>query len=320
MDSTPDVTVVIPTRNRWHLLSRHALPSALGQQGVTVEAIVVDDGSTDGTADRVVALDDPRIRLVQDGGSRGPAAARNAGVAEARAEWVAFLDDDDLWAPDKLALQLAALGDADWGYTGAVVVDDSLVPTDELPLASPVGLADRLRHGNVLTGGGSAVVVRRAVFRELGGFDESLYYVEDWDLWRRLAEHGPAAVREEVLVATLDHEQRALFNHADAVLASIDALLTAHGATRDDRRTALEWLANQHARVGRQGAAARLYARAAIAYRSPGNLVAAAGALFGARGLHTASKLLTRVRGGSHLDLDRHPPAVAPAWLESFRA
>ncbi len=320
MDSTPDVSVVIPTRDRWHLLSRHALRSALCQQGVTVEVIVVDDGSRDGTADRVAALEDARVRLVRDGGSRGPAAARNAGAEEARAEWVAFLDDDDLWAPDKLALQLAALGDADWGYTGAVVVDEALVPTDELPLASPVGLAERLRHGNVVTGGGSAVVVRRTVLRELGGFDESLYYVEDWDLWRRLAEHGTAAVREEVLVATLDHEQRALFRDAGAVLEAIDALLTAHGGTRDDRRAALEWLANQHARVGRHAAAARLYARAAFAYRSPGNLVAAAGALFGARGLHTASRALTRVRGGSHLDLDRHPPTVTPAWLESFRA
>ncbi len=320
MDRTPDVSVVIPTRDRWHLLSRHALPSALGQEGVTVEVIVVDDGSTDGTADRVVALDDPRVRLVRDGGSRGPAAARNAGVAEARAEWVAFLDDDDLWAPEKLALQIGALGDADWGYTGAVVVDESLVPIDELPVASPVGLAERLRHGNILAGGGSAVVVRRAVLRELGGFDESLFYVEDWDLWRRLAEHGTAAVREEVLVATLDHGQRALFEYADVVLESIDAVLTAHGGTRDDRRTALEWLANQHAHVGHHAAAARLYARAAVTYRSPGNLAAAAGALFGARGLHAVSTALTRIRGGSHLDLDRHPPAVAPAWLEPFRA
>ena len=319
MDRAPDVSVVIPTRDRWHLLSRHALPSALGQEGVTVEVIVVDDGSTDGTPDRVAALGDPRVRLVRDGGSRGAAAARNAGVAEARSEWIAFLDDDDLWAPDKLALQLDVLGGADWGYTGAVVVDASLTPIDELPLASPVGLAERLRHGNIVTGGGSAVVVRRAVLGELRGFDESLFYVEDWDLWRRLAEHGAAAVRDEVLVATLDHEQRTLFRDTGAVLDAIDALLAANGGTRADRRTALEWLANQHARVGRHAAAARLYARAAIAYRSPGNLVAAAGALFGARGLRTASKALTRVRGGSHLDLDRHPPAVAPAWLESFR-
>ena len=104
------VSVIIPTHDRCERL-RLALRSALAQRGVDVEVIVVDDGSSDGTRAFVEGLKDPRVRLVHNEVAMGESGARNRGISEAGRAWVAFLDDDDLWAPDKLASQLDALQD-----------------------------------------------------------------------------------------------------------------------------------------------------------------------------------------------------------------
>src|SRR5439155_20114090 len=114
MTSLPEVSVVIPRRNRWPLLAAHALPSALCQEEVELEVIVVDDGSTDGTPSRLELLADSRLHVRPLEKSRGVAAARNAGIEEARGEWIAFLDDDDLWSPRKLRTHVDALGGAAW--------------------------------------------------------------------------------------------------------------------------------------------------------------------------------------------------------------
>ena len=103
----PEVSVVIPTRDRSRLLGL-TLHSVLWQRGVVVVVVVVDDGSTDDTAQTVAGLADPRVRLVRHDTAQGVSAARNRGITEAHGRWVAFLDDDDLWAPDKLACQLQA--------------------------------------------------------------------------------------------------------------------------------------------------------------------------------------------------------------------
>jgi glycosyltransferase involved in cell wall biosynthesis len=102
----PEVSVVIPTRNRWPMLSTHALPSALAQEDVDLEIVVVDDASGDGTAARVAELGDPRVRVVRNETNRRLPASRNVGAEEARGTWLAFLDDDDLWSPRKLRAQL----------------------------------------------------------------------------------------------------------------------------------------------------------------------------------------------------------------------
>ena len=117
-----EVSVIIPTRNRSKLLEL-SLRSVLWQRSVDFETIVVDDGSTDDTPRMLRSLGD-RIRVFRHERSQGVSAARNRGIAEARGEWVAFLDDDDLWAPDKLELQLQALrrDDRRWAYAGAVEI------------------------------------------------------------------------------------------------------------------------------------------------------------------------------------------------------
>src|ERR1043166_1854397 len=105
----PLVSVVLPTYNRAHTLAR-AVRSVLAQSHRHLEIVVVDDGSTDATVALVqkLALEDPRVRLVQQA-NRGPAAARNTGVRQARGEFVAFQDSDDEWLVEKLERQLAAL-------------------------------------------------------------------------------------------------------------------------------------------------------------------------------------------------------------------
>src|SRR5947209_3023883 len=101
----PEVTVVIPTHNRRARLAV-TLRTALEQVDVDHEVVVIDEASSDGTADFLAAVHDRRVRVVRHEPAQGLPAARNAGIAVAQGRWVAFLDDDDLWAPDKLASQL----------------------------------------------------------------------------------------------------------------------------------------------------------------------------------------------------------------------
>src|SRR4051794_9306561 len=112
----PGVTVVIPTFNRWRVLSARALPSALAQEDVDLEVVVVVDGSTDETASGLESLEDERVRVVRHARPLGLHRARNAGIAAARGEWVAFLDDDDVWAPWKLRTQLALVNEANASF------------------------------------------------------------------------------------------------------------------------------------------------------------------------------------------------------------
>jgi glycosyltransferase involved in cell wall biosynthesis len=191
------VSVIVPTRDRSATL-RVTLRSILAQP-VDLEVIVVDDGTGD-AAKRVCAdLDDERVRRVPSGGCASAAAARNVGIESARGELVAFCDDDDLWAPDRLPVLMRAIGASPWACSGAVHVDIDLKIIGHQRVR-PTDLA-RLEIENVIPGGGSGVVVRRAALREIGGFDVGLAHSEDWELWIRLAKLGAPAVVDHPLVA-----------------------------------------------------------------------------------------------------------------------
>jgi hypothetical protein len=193
----PLISVIVPTRDRTSTLWT-ALRSILAQR-VRLEVIVVDDG-TDDAADRVcAAIADDRVRMIASGGCTNAAAARNLGLAQARAEWIAFCDDDDLWAPDRLEVMIAAIGDAHWACSGAVHVDADLAIIGH----QRVGANDlaRIDLDNVVPGGGSGVIARRSALRETGGFDAQFAHSEDWDLWTRLAGLGAPAIVDRPLVA-----------------------------------------------------------------------------------------------------------------------
>lgn len=200
----PRVSVVIPAYNAERFIG-DALDSVMAQTFRDVEVIVVDDGSTDGTGEIVRSYGEP-VRLV-DQANAGPSAARNRGVREAKSELVAFLDADDRWLPEKLALQVPLLdGNAgtDLVHCRVQLIDASgqPMPTPRLPAPSGRIFHDLLER-NVL--GTSAVVVRKARVEQVGGFPEDMKWAEDWLLWLRLAQHCQVGCVEEVLVQHREH-------------------------------------------------------------------------------------------------------------------
>jgi Glycosyl transferase family 2 len=254
----PDVSVVIPTHNRRRLLGQ-TLRSVLAQRGVDFEVVVVDDGSTDGTAEAVAALGDRRVRLWRHQHPRGVATARNAGAAAARGPWVAFLDDDDLWAPDKLAGQLAVAGnEAGWVYAGAVEVDDAGRLLGGTPPPPPDTLLAGLTRRNPMPAGSSNVMVRAALLQDAGGFDPTLRHLADWDLWLRLARRDRPACVPAPLVAYRIHPGQATMDTAGMV-AEARVLQSRHGA---DPAAIHRWAAWSQLRAGRRRAAVAAYAAA----------------------------------------------------------
>jgi glycosyltransferase involved in cell wall biosynthesis len=194
----PRVSIIIPTYNRRDLV-REALASVQAQTYQDCELIVVDDGSTDGTAE--VVQEFSGVHYISQS-NRGVSAARNRGVAYSTGAWLAFLDSDDLWQPRKLETQVAF-------FTTHPEVQ--ICQTEELWLRNGVRVNPHNKHRK--TGGDifarslerclvspSAVMLRRELFIRVGGFDESLPACEDYDLWLRIAAHTPIHLIEPPLV------------------------------------------------------------------------------------------------------------------------
>jgi glycosyltransferase involved in cell wall biosynthesis len=185
----PRVSVVVPCYNAERYVAA-ALDSALGQEGIALEVLVADDGSSDGTAG-VLARYDGRIQVLHQD-HRGPSAARNACLRAARGEYVALLDADDRFQPGKLARQAAVLDtrpDVGLVYTGWHVIDSDGVRLPHQGWSREEGdVSRRLLLGNLAHP--VAVMLRRAPVIEAGGFDESIQVNEDWDLFLRLALRG----------------------------------------------------------------------------------------------------------------------------------
>jgi glycosyltransferase involved in cell wall biosynthesis len=213
--SMPDVSVVIPTRNRSGLLAV-TLRSALAQRGIGFEVIVVDEASSDDTQAVIGSFNDPRIRVIRHDTPQGVSVARNRGIDEARGAWLAFLDDDDLWAPDKLARQLStarACG-AHWVYVGHVNINYRYQVTGGAPPLPPELLLSELPQHNVVPGGCSGVLVSREALERAGRFDVSFQPMADWDLWLRLARVGTPAHVPQPLVAYRLHGAQMSLNGA----------------------------------------------------------------------------------------------------------
>jgi hypothetical protein len=259
----PDVSVVIPTRSRSGMLAQ-ALRSVLSQRDVDFEVIVVDDGSTDDTAAMVTAMPDRRVHLIRQETAEGVSAARNRGSAAAAGRWVAFLDDDDLWAPDKLVRQLEAATAAGrrWVYAGDVNVDSDLRVLNGGPPPAPDEVVASLERYNAVPSGASNVVVRRDLLAAVGPFDPQLKTSEDWDMWIRLARRGPPSWVCSPLVAYRVHPGNAVFNVAP-MITEPEIIAARHGIRLDRagnyRRAAWTCL-----RGGNRHEALRYYWRAAV--------------------------------------------------------
>ncbi len=203
------VSVVIPVYNRRSLIAA-TVASALAQTRPGVEVIVVDDGSTDDSADVVEETFGGLVRVVRLAVNRGRSAARNEGVAVARGALVAFLDSDDLWSPDKLARQVPHFEDPSvvlvHCHVSKVDAEGRALEAESRELARAFAFADARGYDY----GGitetwcrmytSAVVVRRDAFEASGGFDPRLSNFEDWDILWRIARTGRVMTVREPLV------------------------------------------------------------------------------------------------------------------------
>jgi len=187
----PRVSVIIPTRNRAALLAQ-ALDSVFAQEGIGTEfemdVVVVDDASTDTTADAVARYSSARhIRLSK---RQGVGNARNVGIEETAGTYVAFLDDDDLWLPQKLSLQAGALEAASGrgvAYSQLFIASPGqkhVFPQHGAPSGT---LFNHMLFVNLCVV--PAVLVRREALTKVGGFGNDL--LEDYDMWLRLAHHVP---------------------------------------------------------------------------------------------------------------------------------
>ena len=258
-----EVSVVVPTHDRRRLLSQ-TLASILWQRGVDFEVLVVDDGSSDGTAELVAGLGDARVRLLRNDIPQGVAAARNRGIAQAAGGWLAFCDDDDLWAPDKLVRQLEAAHQTGrhWVYTGEVRIDlRQRIVGGTHPPVPPTRVVARLPHWNLVPGGCSGVIVSKAALAVAGWFDSRLCSLEDWDLWMRLARTGSPACVPSLLVGYRLHSGSAS-RDIGLILAAADMLDERQGVAVD--RGHLEhYLAVLCLRSGRHREALRHLGKAA---------------------------------------------------------
>jgi glycosyltransferase involved in cell wall biosynthesis len=192
----PLVSVVMPTWDRAALLPR-AIHSVLGQTMPDLELLVVDDGSTDGTDEVLATVADPRLRAVRTE-HRGQAAARNTALAAATGELVAYLDTDNLWSPQFLEVMTDELGEGDVAaYCGRhlLLLDGPLDDARVLArrVHSPGYNPAALLRGNSIDL--NVLLHRRWLVDEVGGFDEQLHRLVDWDLVVRIVLRHPFAVR-----------------------------------------------------------------------------------------------------------------------------
>jgi glycosyltransferase involved in cell wall biosynthesis len=214
---TPEVSVIIPAYNRYAML-REAIDSVFAQSFNAFDLIVIDDGSTDGTAEHLARPDvwfpfpqgkglgvgspaRPSFRFERIE-HRGPAAARNCGVAIARAPLVAFLDSDDLWAPTKLERQLAFMR----ANPACAISQTNEIWIRNGRRVNP-GTRHRKRGGDIFIDSlrtclisMSATMMRTDLFRSAGGFDEMMTAAEDYDLWLRILIDHEAGLLDEPLV------------------------------------------------------------------------------------------------------------------------
>jgi glycosyltransferase involved in cell wall biosynthesis len=230
------VSTIIPAFNASEYIAE-SISSALAQSHSRIEVIVVDDGSTDDTLNKCAAFGD-KITIIRQT-NRGPAAARNSGARIARGDWLAFLDADDRWLPEKIEMQLRHIGSTSCGYTDRVNIGElgalSSIQSEGVALHHGEVFRQLLLDGNFITL--SSVIIRKSLFADLHGFDErpSFIGVEDWELWLRVSNHTKVSLVPEPLVRYRCHNT-GLSKNVAAMHAAQDAVLRSL-ENRVDRRT-----------------------------------------------------------------------------------
>jgi glycosyltransferase involved in cell wall biosynthesis len=234
----PRVSVIIPTHNRAEFLAT-AIRSVLKQTFEDFELIVVDDASSDTTPQIVASFRDPRVHYIRHDQNRGGAAARNTGIVNSNAEYVAFLDDDDEWYPEKLTRQmqimLASQPEVGAVYTGYRVVDRAtgkvcarMIPTRrgdlyrELLKANPIG-------------GTSSVLLKKTCLEKVGLFDENLPSFQDRDLWIRFSREFHFNYVQQPLLDYFIHPKK-IWTNLHALTQGLEIMLDKYGSSAAFRK------------------------------------------------------------------------------------
>lgn len=252
MTSSPSVSVVIPAYKAESTITE-TLDSVIEQTASIQEVVVVDDVSPDATVQVIrqwqIEHPDLELSLVEQSVNTGPAGARNAGVDRATGEWIAFLDSDDAWLPEKTAIQLNSIAENPsvalvcGGTIPLVGPAESRQPVRAEPEGHDLQLSEFVAHNPVAT---STVMVRRGVFLDVGGFDGQFCGPEDYDLWLRVvAKHrcldlGVPLSRYRQTVGSLSMDERTFLPQ---VLRVLSKAFGAGGALEDH----LNWRRRSHA-------------------------------------------------------------------------
>lgn len=222
----PKVSIIIPTYNRAQFLY-DAITSVLNQTYQDFEILVIDDCSQDNTQEIVNSFHDTRIKYIRHEKNKGEAGSRNTGIRSSSAEYIAFLDDDDEWLPEKLKLQVNLLENSQSKvgciYTGYWVVDktkekilDKRIPQKRGYIHYDLFIQNHIRIP-------STVILKRECFEKVSLFDETLTFRTDYDMWIRLSKEFNFDYIKEPLVKYRYHESR-LSNNIAAVIAGMETL------------------------------------------------------------------------------------------------
>ncbi len=228
----PKVSIIIPTYNRSRFL-RLAVQSVLAQTFTDFEIVIVDDASQDDTRGAVASLRDPRIRYIRHDRNRRISGTRNTGITNSTGEYIAFLDDDDEWLPSKLAQQVAAL-DSSAPTVGAVYTAFAQidVATQEVLRIIRPGKRGHILHElckRNWIGTASTVCLRRQCVEEVGLFDESVEFGEEYDMWIRVAHRFDFKYIDEVLVKYGVHANRLSTNYK-IMISGLERQLEKHAS------------------------------------------------------------------------------------------
>lgn len=210
----PRVSALITSykHERW---LKECVDSALGQTHEDLEVIVVDDNSPDSSPEILRSYGD-RIRLVLNSENRGTYGVLDQALAMATGEFVAVLNSDDVWEPEKIARQVAGIGDCVLSYTGGMFIDDDGAEIHGEPMGFPMPTSlpahpfAQLIHNNFMIA--SSAMLRTSVARDVGGFDDEFKNLGDWNMWLKMAEKGCVSFAEGKLARYRVHESNTISN------------------------------------------------------------------------------------------------------------
>lgn len=221
----PKISVIIPTYNR-RVYVQEAIDSVLAQTYTDYEIIVVDDGSTDGTGAALQERYGERIQYIWQE-NQGESVARNRAINMATGDYIALLDSDDLWLPEKLEKQMALLqDDPDCAgvYCKASFIDAEGHPLSWPPMGRPLDTKDPLAHlALACPVPGSTAIIRAGLLDQVGLYDPSIQHGEDWDLWLRMAvDHHIAFIDSTLTIIRRHHGGQCWIPDVDDVARALD--------------------------------------------------------------------------------------------------